>query len=327
VIDWVMKTQGVGFKHAVEILREGDTSLLFVPEKKRKYALSRRLSSPVQAESKDQELLGQVVEYYHKTLKDAPKAMEYLKARGIMNEEAIDTFKLGYSDRSLGRRLPYRQQKGGDEIRTRLQQLGIYRSSGHEHFNGSLGIPVMDENGMVTEMYGRKVLDNLREGTPYHLYLPGPHQGVWNPAALGQREVILYESLIDALSFWTNGFRNVTASYGTEGFTDEMLNALITKGVKRIYIAYDRDDAGDQAAEKLAARLIGEGMEALRIQFPHKMDVNEYIRKVNPPQKSLQLLINTAKWMGKGNVPKSKPTVEEHEQSHAKPHPDAEAST
>ena len=58
------------------------------------------------------------------------------------------------------------------------------RASGHEHFSGSLVIPVLDEHGAVTEVYGRKLLDNLRPGTPKHLYLPGPHRGVWNAAAL-----------------------------------------------------------------------------------------------------------------------------------------------
>jgi len=43
----------------------------------------------------------------------------------------------------------------------------------------------MNESGAVTEVYGRKITPNLREGTPLHLYLPGPHRGVWNAAALG----------------------------------------------------------------------------------------------------------------------------------------------
>ena len=39
-------------------------------------------------------------------------------------------------------------------------------------------------------------------------------------------EVILCEALIDALTFWTHGFRNVTTAYGVEGFTEEILEAL-----------------------------------------------------------------------------------------------------
>ena len=65
-------------------------------------------------------------------------------------------------------------------MRARLERIGVYRESGHEHFNGSLIVPVMDETGAVQEVYGRKIRDDLRPGTPKHLYLPGPHRGVWN---------------------------------------------------------------------------------------------------------------------------------------------------
>ena len=51
---------------------------------------------------------------------------------------------------------------------------------------------------------------------------PGPHRGVWNEEALvASKEIILCESIIDALTFWCAGFRNVTASYGVNGFTDD----------------------------------------------------------------------------------------------------------
>ena len=47
--------------------------------------------------------------------------------------------------------------------------------AGHEHFNGSLVIPVFNLDGEVVQMYGRKITPNLRRGHRYHLYLPGPH--------------------------------------------------------------------------------------------------------------------------------------------------------
>ena len=61
---------------------------------------------------------------------------------------------------------------------------GCFRASGHEHFAGSLVVPVLDEHGQVVELYGRKIRDDLRPGTPKHLYLPGPHRGVFNLPAL-----------------------------------------------------------------------------------------------------------------------------------------------
>ena len=39
----------------------------------------------------------------------------------------------------------------------------------------------------------------------------------------GQAEVIVCEALIDALTFWTAGYRNVTSCYGVNGLTEELL--------------------------------------------------------------------------------------------------------
>jgi hypothetical protein len=92
-------------------------------------------------------------------------------------------FRLGFGDRTLGYRLPNSQLVEGKRIRSRLQALGVLRSTGHEHFRGSLVMPVLEETGQVGEVYGRKIRDDLRSGTPKHLYLPGTHRGVFNIAA------------------------------------------------------------------------------------------------------------------------------------------------
>lgn len=189
-------------------------------------------------------------------------------------------------------------------MRERLQTLGILRESGHEHFNGCVVIPVVDEHGEVSELYGRKITPGLRKGTPLHLYLPGPHRGVWNVEALAaSKEIILCEALLDALTFWCAGYRNVTASYGVEGFTDDHLAAFQRHGTERVLIAYDRDAAGDGAAEKLAERLTAAGIECFRVQFPKGMDANAYVLKVAPAARSLGVLLRHAEWMGKGTPP------------------------
>jgi hypothetical protein len=234
-------------------------------------------------------------------LKQSPEALSYLEKRGIANVEAIDRFKLGFANRTLGYRLPMKNRKDGAALRGQLQRIGILRTSGHEHFNGSLVMPVIDDAGRVTEVYGRKINDNLRKGTPMHLYLPGPHAGVWNAAALqASAEIIVCESLIDALTFWCAGFRNVTASYGIEGFTADHMEAFKTSGTQRVLIAYDRDEAGELAAEKLSKRLLTEGIDCYRIHFPKGMDANSYACQVQPATKSLGVVIRSATWLGKG---------------------------
>jgi len=218
----------------------------------------------------------------------------------------VERFKLGYANRSLGYRLPEKNRKAGAEIRGRLQELGIYRKSGHEHLSGSLVIPIIDENNQITEIYGRKLLGHrLRKGTVQHLYLPGPHQGVWNIEAFkATDEIILCEALIDAMTFWVNGFRNVTASYGTSGFTNDHLAALKKYEIKRVLIAYDRDEAGDNAANLLAEKLIKEGIDCYRVLFPKGMDANEYALKLTPAKNSLGLALRKAVWLGTGREPK-----------------------
>jgi DNA primase len=287
VIDWVMATREVSFRHAVEILSGGAPAATVLP-------------SPVVADADDRELLRQVVLYYHETLKKSPEALGYLEQRGLNQAEAIDTFCLGFANRTLGYRLP------GRAARERLQTLGLIRESGHEHFNGSLVVPILGEDGSVLGMYGRKVTpeSKLRKGTPLHLYLPGPHRGVFNPAGLrASKTVILCEAIIDALTFWCAGFRNVTASYGVEGFTADHLGAFGHHDIERVLIAYDRDDAGERAAAALAEKLTRAGLECWRVQFPRGMDANEYGCKVKPADKSLGVLLRHAVWLGKGHPP------------------------
>ncbi len=303
VIDWVMKAEGVSFRHALELLREDHLPSL-AAKKVVKDATVRKLPNTLDTSAEDQSLLQQIIDYYHEALKQTPEALAYLESRGLNNPELIDKFKLGFANRSLGYRLPAKNRQEGAEIRGRLQRIGILRSSGHEHFNGSIVIPIMNAEGQVTEIYGRKINHNLRKGTPYHLYLPGPHQGVFNSEILGSsEEVILCESLIDALSFLNAGFFNVTCSYGIEGFTKDHLAAFKQNQIKRVMIAYDRDEAGEKASQALAIKLMAEGMDCYRIHFPKNMDANEYSIKMKPANQSLGLVIRNALWMGKGNEP------------------------
>ena len=330
-IDWVIKRNGVSFRHAVELLREGLPGLTALNPLAAesdgvaastagapKRSTVRALPAPVAFDADDQALLNQTVQYYHERLLANPEGQAYLLSRGLNHPELLAHFRLGVADRTLGLRLPDKQRKAGADIRARLEKIGLYRASGHEHFNGSLIIPVLDEHGDVVEVYGRKLLDNLRAGTPKHLYLraregvheggAAPHlskgRGLFNVQALAaHKEIILCEALIDALTFWCAGYRNVTAAYGIEGFGAQMLQALTAHGVRRVLIAFDRDEAGERGAAKVAQTLMQAGIECFRIQFPKGMDANEYALKVTPAAKSLGLLIRKAAWLGKGAPP------------------------
>ncbi|WP_340612106.1 CHC2 zinc finger domain-containing protein, partial [Xenorhabdus bharatensis] len=259
VLDWVMKTENLSLRHACERLR---AMLGSNPAVEPLVDSSELIRDAVG----QQALLSRVVEFYHQTLLNAPEAHQYLKKRRLDHPELVSHFKLGFANRTLGYRLPEKKIKAGAEIRARLQAVGLMRESGHEHFSGSLVVPVIGLNGEVQEMYGRKITDRLRAGTPLHLYLPGEHGGVWNEAGLvGSASVILCESLIDAMSFWCAGFRNVTCSYGVHGFTDAHRTAFRQYELRQVHIAYDNDKAGNEAAATLAAELQLMGLDVWRV--------------------------------------------------------------
>ncbi len=297
VIDFVMKCEGVSFRHAVELLRNGAD----LTRRNREYAASpqhlrrRKLEPLVGENATDAELLRAVTEHYHAALLKDEEAQAYLASRGICGTEVIARFRLGLSDRTLGYRVPSTNKKIGCEVRAKLQAVGVVRESGHEHMRACIVVPLFDAEGEVVQMYGRKVDDSR---LPRHLYLPGAQRGVFNREGLaGAHEVILCEAIFDAMTFWVHGYRNVTTGYGIEGVTEEVIEAIVASGAKVVKIAFDRDEAGDRGAEKVAERLARRGLEAYRVLFPKGMDANEYALKVAPGAASLKIVLAKAEWI------------------------------
>ena len=77
VIDWVMKTQGVSFRHAVELLKQ-DTSLAAGSDVVKKTTV-RKLASPLSEDADKQTALAQVIAFYHDALQQSVEAQDYLK--------------------------------------------------------------------------------------------------------------------------------------------------------------------------------------------------------------------------------------------------------
>lgn len=308
VIQFVQRFDGVSFRHAYELLKTGKLSALSAPATGAplKKSTVPRLESPLTPDADDQAAMRQVLDYYHARLAENPAALAYLKKRGL-SSEAVAAFKIGFVDRTLGLRLPNNQRKEGAAMRERLTRLGVLRSTGHEHLRGCLTFPVVAESGAIGTVYGRALDAPTKDAR--HLFLPGPQRGVFNPAALRSPEIILTEGVIDALTFWGAGFRNVTTSYSAKALPDELLDALLAAKVRRVLIAYDRDKAGDDGAVAVAAQLAAHGIETARVLFPPGQDANAYALAVTPAEKSLGLLLRSALPLGELRSKPSKSEV------------------
>src|SRR2546422_887692 len=95
VIDWVMRAEGVSFRHAVELLvndslPQATASGSMSPPPK--HSTVRKLPQTLARNLEDAKLLGQVIEYYHETLLASPEALDHLQRRGIGSEEAHPRF-------------------------------------------------------------------------------------------------------------------------------------------------------------------------------------------------------------------------------------------
>ncbi|MBL8794855.1 MAG: DNA primase [Planctomycetia bacterium] len=258
---------------------------------------------PFHPDSDDQRLLAQVLDYYHGTLQQTPEALDFLRTQGITHSQAVEQFRIGYADRSLGKLLPSKETKAGRSIRRRLEQLGIFRaSSGHEHFNGCVVFPVLagDGTGRIVDVYGKKTLGTqLRKGTALDLYLADERHGVWNIEAFGTTdEIIVCSSVFDALAFWCLGFRNVTCTVGPAALTDDHLAAFSEFKVRRVLLAH----------AELAPRLLEAGCDCFHLRLPAHLSMAAFLAHEADPGEALSALIRKAEWLGNGQ-PTAKPTT------------------
>jgi DNA primase len=106
----------------------------------------------------------------------------------------------------------------------------------------------------------------------------------------------------DALTWWKNGYKAVTACYSARQPSQEVLGAIIAARVKTVFLSFDPDRAGDGAAEATAGLLLSRGVEVRRVRFPAGHDANSYALAVTPPRQALAVLLNAAEWLGKGRA-------------------------
>jgi hypothetical protein len=305
-VEWLMGCEGVSKAHAVELLREGLPATSMSTGRRPPKVNSRALlPAPFEPGTSDADLLEQVVGFYHRTLRESPQPAAYLERRKLGDAEMVEVFRLGFANRTLGYRLPAGNRAAGKVLRGQLQELGVWSAKGHEAYDGSLVVPILDPGGRIVQLYGRKIRRDLRKGTRLHTWLATAERPLFNPAALDAGdEVILAGSVIDALTLWCAGFRHVVGVDGVEGVDATHLAQLTGAGVRSVRIAFRRDDVGEAAAGRTATQLMAAGVECLRAEWPWGLDVNDYACISADVTGALGKVLRAASWMGKGTQPK-----------------------
>ena len=261
----VEKMNGVGFRDALKYLKVHTGT---IPTNGRKKASAAPPASRAPAASAElSHILDEVASRYASDLFAHPEARAYLASRGLDRPDLIETYRLGYCAGSLSGSLSAAQTE-------ELSRLGVLKATGAEHLAKCITFPLLDEQGHVVGFYGRRIVSN---SGPSHLYLPGPHRGLFNrdAAKVYREEIVLTESVIDALSLIALGIPNVVPCYGVNGFSAEHEKLLRDERVKAVAIGFDSDEAGRKASAELAARLADEGYKVKAVQPPMGKDWNE----------------------------------------------------
>lgn len=220
-------------------------------------------------------MIGQVFEHYHQSLKSQPQLLQMLIRRKI-DPDYVESFSLGFVDRTLGYELQSPKCLLGSRNRGHLQRLGLLNASGHEFFRGAMVFPYRNDKGKIVGAYGRRP-SRQRKSPAYHLYWNAQQVTFFNlngetlPAS-----IILCKSAIDALTLRTAGIEDVVATMGLRGFNDVQLSRLLQDGVQRVYIAFDNTPSGDHYARLVAQALDAIDIRSFRVKLPVGQDVNQY---------------------------------------------------
>ena len=247
VLDFIQRTDGLSLPEAIRKLDGGAPSTVAAP---RRAAESRRASAAV-VPQRDPALLTAALRFYLRAMLRSREAREYLGSRGIAFDTAC-RLGLGYA--------------AGDGLRQYLQAAGFggerVRASGllterGERFAGMVVVPDL-ASGRVRWLVGRAIGP---ERTPRFQVLPGP-KPVLGLGRLGAATswVVLTEGVFDWLALTQWGLPAV-AALGTQGM-ERVAGSLLA--FPRVFLAFDADDAGREAAERLES-LLGRRAAFLRL--------------------------------------------------------------
>ena len=270
VLDFVIKYEKLSFADAYKKLLPFSGNCVTAEKKES----SPRQESAAGTILNRQELLKRVTDFYHQTFLEDKRGAEYLAKRGIYGEEVYRGFKIGYANGSLRGTLPANED---NEIIRILKETGILNQKGNEHFYNCVVFPICDENDCIVGIYGRRVTSD----EPRHLYLPGPHKGVWNWQSLkAGKEIILTESIIDALSCYILGAKNVVPLYGVNGLTEDHIRYFKDYRAEKVCLCFDNDEPGTLARGRVKEKLMPLGIDVVDIVLPAEYkDINEMLQK------------------------------------------------
>jgi DNA primase len=286
-IGFLMEHSGMGFIDAVRELAQQVG--LTVPEDDRSPQERERAAELKERQATLSDVLAKAAEHYRKQLKASPRAVDYLKGRGLTGEIAA-AFGLGYSPdgwRGLASVFPHYD----DPL---LEESGLVIATGeseadkkrYDRFRDRIMFPIRSVQGDVIG-FGGRVLD---KGEPKYLNSPETPVFIKGRELYGLFEarapmrqkgyVLVVEGYMDVVALAQLGFPNAVATLGT-ACTAEHVQKLF-RFTDSVVFSFDGDAAGRRAAGRALEASLPHASDTRTIRFlflPTEHDPDSYVRE------------------------------------------------
>lgn len=234
------------------------------------------------------EIMEEATKFYNFNLfnsKAGHEALKYLENRRL-SEETINHFKIGYS--SSERQQLYQILRDKDYKVSDMIDLGLVKQSKdgsyYDMFTNRIIFPITNPNGRVVGFSGR-TLDNKSN----HKYVNSPETKIFKkgellyhineggPSIRRRKHAVLYEGFFDVISTYQEDFKNGIATMGTALTSNQA--RLIKKNTDKVVVAFDGDNAGQNAAIQSIKPLQDAGLIVEILNIPEQLDPDDFIKQ------------------------------------------------
>jgi DNA primase len=197
------------------------------------------------------EFLAQAARHYRESLKGSPRAIEYLKGRGLTGKTAA-RFGIGYAPagwQSLAAVFPRYEEKALVECGLVVENEG----KRYDRFRDRVMFPILNQRGIVVGFGGR-----VLEGDDGPKYMNSPETPVFEKgrelyglpqardAIRSAGRVIVVEGYMDVVMLAQHGVENAVATLGTA--TTPVHVQKLLRQAEEVVFCFDGDAAGRRAA-------------------------------------------------------------------------------
>ncbi|HOY86823.1 MAG TPA: DNA primase [Methylotenera sp.] len=283
-LGFLMEYQGLSFVEAVHELAK--MVGLQVPQVQATSEAREQAHAQQKVAASLQEVLQQAADYYKAELKKSPRAIEYLKARGLSGKVAAK-FQIGYAPAGWQNLQSVFPQYENEALNVAGLVVENEQGKRYDRFRDRIMFPIHDQKGQVIGFGGRVINP---EDTPK--YYNSPETPLFQKGHelyglfLARRAIrdagraLVVEGYMDVVALAQYGIEYAVAALGTA--TTPVHIAKLMRQADEIVFCFDGDNAGRTAAWRAAMNALPALSDGLKLSFlflPKEHDPDSYVRE------------------------------------------------